>query len=151
VPSSAGAASNGVGDNYMTNPAIDGRVQSELERRAYEDLPYSSRWFAPWLRARLVEHWYGRHFWRDLDREDFGLLRRAIHPNLGLVADIVALLLTGSENLTVIAWALETRRPLDDVVAILTVLDVNTRRFPPFPSLVAATPPNLRVLRPASP
>ena len=132
----------------MTDAATDDPLPSELERRARADLPHSARTFGRWLRARLVEHWYGLHYWSELDRADFGILRRAIHPNHGLVTDVVALLLTGNENLTVIAWALETGRPLDDVVAILTVLDVNARRLSPFPSLAAAAPPYLRVLLP---
>jgi hypothetical protein len=84
------------------------------------------------VRARLIEHWDGEHYWQELDRGDFGLLRRPFHPNTTLLADIVALLLTGHENLTVITWALESGRPLDEVVAILTVLDVNAHRLPRF-------------------
>ena len=62
----------------------------------------------------------------------------ANHPNLKLVADVTALLATGNENLTVITWAVETRRPLDEVVAILTVLDVNAHRVARFPWMVPA-------------
>jgi len=132
----------------VNDPATDDPPPTDLERRAREDLPQSARSFGRWLRARLVEHWYGLHYWHELDRNDFGLLRRVIHPNHGLVTDVVALLLTGNENLTIITWALETNRPLEDVVAILTVLDVNARRLSPFPSLIAAAPPLLRVLLP---
>ena len=57
-----------------------------------------------------------------------------------LVADVVALLMAGGENLTVIQWALETDQPLDDVVAILTVLDVNSRRVPRFRWLLTPVP-----------
>jgi hypothetical protein len=132
----------------VNDAATDDPPPSDLERRAREDLPHSARSFGRWVRARLVEHWYGLHYWRELDRNDFGVLRRIIHPNHGLVTDVVALVLTGNENLTIITWALETDRPLDDVVAILTVLDVNARRLRPFPSLIAAAPPCLRVLLP---
>lgn len=116
----------------MINAARNPDPGSALEQRAAADLPYSAQHFERWFRARLVEHWTGARFWRELDRGDFGVLRRPIHPNEGLVADVVALLLTGSENLIVIAWAIETGRPLDDVVAILTVLDVNARRLSRF-------------------
>lgn len=132
----------------MNKAATDDPPPSALELRARADLPHSARGFGRWIRGRLVEHWYGIHFWQELDRGDFGILRNVIHPNHGLVTDVVALLLSGNENLTVIAWALETGRPLDDVVAILTVLDVNARRLQPFPSLAAAAPPYLRVLLP---
>ncbi len=113
----------------------------ELERRARADLPYSARCFERWLRARLVEHWSGERYWHELDRGDFGVLRRDIHPDRFLVADVVALLTTGGENLTVITWALETRRPLDDVVAILTVLDLNAHRVARFAWLPPAPRP----------
>jgi len=120
-----------------------------LEQRALEDLAlgscrcappvrlgsainYCERCFGHWLRARLVEHWRGDHYWKDLDRGDFGLLRRPFHPNQGLVTDIVILIMTGNENLSIVIWALETGRPLDQVVEILTVLDINARRLPPF-------------------
>ena len=121
--------------------------EGELERRARTDLPYSARHFERWLRARLVEHWSGEHYWQELDRDDFGVLRRGIHPDRFLVADIVALLLTGAENLTIIAWALETRRPLDDVVEILTILDLNAHRTARFAWLPPETPavPHLRL------
>jgi hypothetical protein len=116
----------------------------DLERRALADLAFRTRCspseplgccvrcFTRWLRARLVEHWRGERYWEDLDHGDFGLLQRPWHPDATLVADVVALLACGNENLTVIAWALETRRPLDQVVAILTVLDINGRRLPPY-------------------
>lgn len=111
----------------------------DLAARARADLPWSARSFTVWLRARLIEHWRGECFWHELDRHDFGLLCRPFHPNQSLVADIVALLMCGAENLTVIAWALETDQSLDDVIAILTRLDVNSRRSPRF--LWLLTPP----------
>jgi hypothetical protein len=111
-----------------------------LERRARADLPHSARAFERWVRARLVEHWYGQCFWRELDRSDFGMLRGSIHANHALVSDVVALILTGSENLTIITWALETGQPLEDVVAILTLLDVNARRLPRFTCLLTSVP-----------
>jgi hypothetical protein len=116
-----------------------------LERRALADLAFRTRCspseplgcctrcFGRWLRSRVAEHWRGERYWDELDHGDFGLLQRGWHPNMALVMDVVALVATGSENLTVIQWALETRRPLDQVVAILTVLDVNARRLPLYP------------------
>jgi hypothetical protein len=98
------------------------------------------RCFTLWLRTRLMEHWRGDTFWQELDRADFGLLKQPIHPNHRLAADVVVLVMTGSENLTILTWALETGRPLDQVVEILTVLDVNARRLPRFRSLL----PSLR-------
>ncbi len=123
---------------------IDDPEPLDLAARARHDLPWSARSFTCWLRARLIEHWQGECCWDDLDRGDFGILREPIHPDHGLVADVVALLMSGAENLTVIAWALETDQPLDDVVAILTRLDVNSRRAPRFLWLLAPPPTDLR-------
>lgn len=133
----------------MTSTATNPLPASDLERRAHADLPLSALGFERWLRVRLVEHWCGQHFWHELDRGDFGLLRKPIHANRGLVADIVALIVTGNENLTIIAWAIETARPLEDVIAILSVLDVNARRLPRFawmPTETAAQPRTLRLV-----
>ncbi len=125
---------------------------SELEARAFRDLAFPSRCapttsfsccrrcFGRWLRTRQLEHWRGEQRWRELDRGDFGLLRRPIHLNIELVADIVAMLAAGAENLGIIDWALEVGQPLDDVVAILTMLDVNARRMSPFEWLTLVRP-----------
>jgi hypothetical protein len=123
------------------NTAIDRGPLTPLEQQARADLPYSGRRFERWVRARLVEHWQGECYWAELDRGDFGLLRRPFHSDRMLVADIVALISTGAENLTVIAWAVETSQPLDDVVYILTVLDVNAHRVRRFPWLLTPLPP----------
>lgn len=123
---------------------------TDLERRAVADLDGRAccaieqqgccvRCFARWLRARLLEHWRGDYYWQELDRSDFGLLRRPFHPNETLVADVVVLIMTGNENLTILTWALETKRPLDQVVEILTVLDINARRLPRFPGMIPPT------------
>ncbi len=79
-----------------------------------------------------MEHLSGLRYWEDLDRGDFALLRSEIHPNRVLVAEIVAAIATGSENLDVIVWAFDAGRPLDDVLTILATLDVNARRLPRF-------------------
>ena len=68
------------------------------------------------------------------------MLRGSIHANHTLVSDVVALVLTGGENLTIVTWALETGQPLDDVVDILTLLDVNARRLPRFTCLSTSVP-----------
>ena len=114
---------------------------NSLERRAREDraeVECCVRCFGAWLRARLFEHWRGERHWLELDRGDFGLLAADRHPRGTLFADIVALIATGAENLTVIMWALETGRPIEEVVDVLTVLDVNARRLPCFPWVTPA-------------
>jgi hypothetical protein len=127
------------------DPAPSHAGPLDLAARASADLPWSARSFTRWLRARLIEHWQGESFWHELDRGDFGILCRPIHPNGPLVANVVALLMCGAENLTVIAWALETNQPLDDVVAILTTLDVNSRRAARFLWLLTPMPVGRKV------
>ena len=92
------------------------------------------------MRARFIEHLRGERYWQELDRGDFALLRARFYPNGALVAEVVGLVGAGVENLSVIAWALEVRRPLDDVLAILTVLDINAHRIPRFVWLPSAAP-----------
>ena len=125
----------------MTAGAEAWHAAGELELAARADLPSSALAFERWLRARLVEHWSGDHYWRELDRGDFGILWRGVHSDRLLVADVVARLLVGGENLTVIAWALETGRSLDAVIAILATLDVNGHRLPRYPWLPPLPPP----------
>jgi len=120
------------------------RRPSRLERRAFADLAFSARCTAAdvlaccnrcwgrWVRERTMEHLSGLRYWDELDRGDFALLRSEIHPNRVLVAEIVAAIATGSENLDVIIWAFAAAKPLDDVLAILATLDVNARRLPRF-------------------
>jgi hypothetical protein len=112
-----------------------------LERRARQDraqIECCVRCYGAWLRARLLEHWRGEQFWAELDRGDFRMLSAERHPRGNLFADVVALIACGSENLTIIIWALETGRPVEAVVDILTVLDVNARRVPCFSWLTPA-------------
>ncbi len=87
------------------------------------------RCWARWVRARLLEHWHGERYWAELDRGDFALLQVPVHPNTALLAEIVALVAEGEENLAIIGWAVETARPLEDVLSILTALDLNGRRL----------------------
>jgi hypothetical protein len=115
-----------------------------LERRALADLTLEAecapsdpiarcdRCWGRWVRARVMEHLLGERCWEEFTRGDFALLRRELHPNRELVAEIVAAVAAGSENLGVIAWAFDAGKPLEDVLSILAVVDVNRRRLPRF-------------------
>ena len=112
-----------------------------LERRALSDLmrdrscsprePLArcDRCWSRWIRARLMEHLRGQRWWQELDRGDFGLLRTELHSERDLVTEIVTAIEAGSENLAVISWACRTDKPLDVVVGILTLLEINERRL----------------------
>ncbi len=80
------------------------------------------------LRERWLEHLQGRNFWIELDHNDFGLLQRAFQAS-DLIEDILAMLKGGRENLNVLNWALDNHLPMDEVLEILEMLDINSRRI----------------------
>lgn len=82
-----------------------------------------------YLRARWVEHLQGVRFWLELDRGDFGLLKREFHEHAYLVDRILDRLKSGQENLHIIEWAIEFRIPMEPVLQILKALDINSRRI----------------------
>jgi hypothetical protein len=82
-----------------------------------------------YLRARWLEHLQGSRFWIELDRGDYGLLKRAFHDDRALLDKILDRLKSGCENLDVICWASETDIPSERVLRILDALDINSRRL----------------------
>ena len=82
-----------------------------------------------YLRARWLEHLHGNRFWIELDRGDFGILKRDFHDNTLLLDRILDRLKDGQENLDILVWANEWNIPIDPVVQILEALDVNSRRL----------------------
>lgn len=84
-----------------------------------------------YLRAKWIEHLQGLTYWIELDRGDFGLLQRDfVAPDKCLLLDrIVDRLKLGYENLEIILWAQEWNLPMEDVLEILILLDVNSRRL----------------------
>ncbi|MBE7465278.1 MAG: hypothetical protein HS116_17505 [Planctomycetes bacterium] len=90
---------------------------------------WSRRHWWRWCRDRWIEHLSGERYWSELDRADFGILKRDFHRNLELIACIVELIKHGGENLDIIQWILDHNAPLDDGLEILTLLDINSRRF----------------------
>ncbi len=82
-----------------------------------------------YLRARWLEHLQGKRFWVELDRGDFGLLQRKFHDNTLLLDRILDRLKAGQENLDIIRWALDWAIPINSVIHILEVLDINSRRL----------------------
>jgi hypothetical protein len=82
-----------------------------------------------YLRARWLEHLQGSRFWKELDRNDFGLLQKRFHDNTLLLDRILDRLKTGQENLDIIQWALDWHVPMQGVLDILTALDINSRRL----------------------
>lgn len=93
-----------------------------------------ARHWAGFLRARVLEHLSGTKFWPELDRGDFGVLPRRFPGDAELVREIADQFAAGSDNLSIISWAVTANRPMQLVTDILQALDINARRLPfPFP------------------
>jgi hypothetical protein len=90
---------------------------------------WSRRYWWRWCRERWIEHLSGERYWSDLDHNDFGLLRRTFHHNIALAQEIVTQIKQGGENLNIIIWALKTNQDMRQVMEILELLDINSRRL----------------------
>jgi hypothetical protein len=113
---------------------IDRYKWIESERAGYDLGEAAVRaWIAKhwggFLRARWIDHIHGKTFWIELDRNDFGILPRIFQDKPVLLERIVDRLIAGQENLEIIIWAIDWHIPIDDVVEILTTLDINSRRL----------------------
>jgi len=82
-----------------------------------------------YLRARWVEHLQGLRFWVELDRGDFGLMDRILPDDQFLTDRILERIKIGWENLDIILWAQDWDIPIERVIRILEVLDINSRRL----------------------
>jgi len=80
------------------------------------------------LRERWLEHLQGRNFWIELDHDDFGLLQRTF-PDTDLLNAILDRLKAGQENLNILTWAIDECLPMEEVLNILEMLDINSRRI----------------------
>lgn len=128
-------------DAPMTRHSIERDSLDEIERYKWiesERYGYDQgetairRWvkhhWRGYLRARWLEHLEGNRFWIELDRGDFGLLRRYFCDK-ELLHRVVDRLKSGQENLDVLCWAESNHIPTEPVVHILVALDINARRL----------------------
>jgi len=81
-----------------------------------------------YLRTRWLEHLEGVNFWIELDHDDFGLLHQKFQQSPHL-KDIIQQLKNHGENLSIILWALDQKKPMDEVFEILLALDINSKRI----------------------
>jgi len=89
---------------------------------------YRSYWLL-YCRHRRLEHIRGEAHWLEFESEAFGV-RYTLIMTEGLLADrILDRLDCGYENLDVIHWAHENGLPIDRVLDILEVIDVNRARI----------------------
>jgi hypothetical protein len=80
------------------------------------------------LRAKWLEHLEGKTFWIELDQDDYGLLQDDFLDS-PLIDEVIARLKTGQENLDLVSWGIDTGQNVDDLIRLLEVLDVNSRRI----------------------
>ena len=95
---------------------------------------WSRRFWWRWCRDRWIEHLSGERFWSELDQQDFGLLKRAFHPDTELIQAIVVRIKAGGENLDIIQWAQARGYHLNAVIEVLKLLDINSRRLTFWPA-----------------
>ena len=103
------------------------RANRDLGEQALQD--WARYHWPAYVRARWFEHIQGKRFWKELDRDDFGLLNREFHDQRLLLDRILDRLKAGWENLDVIHWAQDWQLPMEKVIQILEVLDINSRRI----------------------
>jgi hypothetical protein len=126
----------------MNKGSVFAECEREIERykwieseKAGHDLGEAAvrRWVKEhwwgYLRARWVEHLQGRRFWLELDRGDFGLLKRLFTHNDLLLDRIMDRIKAGQENLDIICWAHDWGIPTQPLIDILEALDINSRRL----------------------
>jgi hypothetical protein len=90
---------------------------------------WAGKYWKRYLRAKWIEHLTGRRYWVELDRNDFGLLRRQFTEKPLLVDRILDRIEAGWENLDILCWALDWGLNTHDVLSVLTALDMNGRRL----------------------
>ncbi|MDG3002680.1 hypothetical protein [Paludisphaera mucosa] len=135
----------------MTEVEIEPKVRSSLQERgelealrfkwiesekAGHDLGETAvrlwicRFWNRFLRQHWMEHLHGETLWIEFDARTYGVLRRPGLLESPLTQEIVERFRWGEENLHVIQWAMDAGRPMEEVRAILTALDVNSSRIP---------------------
>lgn len=87
-----------------------------------------------WLvycRFRLLEHLRGLRFWQEFGDEAFERLCAMQREKDLLLERILDRFEAGMENLHVIIWARDWGLPMDRVIAILELIDINRARLEP--------------------
>jgi len=106
-------------------------IESQKQGRDLGDFAirdwYGNYWFL-YCRHRRIEHLRGDARWREFEDEKFGIRRHLIVTE-GLLADrILDRIDEGFENLDIILWAQAWGLPVDRVLTVLELIDVNRAR-----------------------
>ncbi len=92
---------------------------------------WSCSYWLGFYRYRFVQHLRGEIFWREFDEKTFGVLPRRFAHLRELLHEILDQIRKGQENLNLIVWAHDTAQPMNQVIAVLEALDINSQRLPP--------------------
>jgi len=99
----------------------------DLGKDAIND--WSRKHWRAYLRARWLEHVKGITFWKELERCNFGTLRRFYERNPLLLDRVLDRVMAGQENLDIILWAQRWGLNVQEVIDILESLDINSCRI----------------------
>lgn len=111
-------------------------IESERHHRDLGDwalFDWVQKHWLKFVRACWAEHMRGQHYWREIDRNDFGILTKLYEQHRELVQEIYHRLRSGEENLDVICWAMERRIDMNQISPVLECLDINRCRAIPDP------------------
>lgn len=89
------------------------------------------RYWMIYCRCKRLEHVRGERCWREFDEEAFGQLYSLIVSGDLLLDRVLDRLDAGYENLDVLLWAHEWGLPLERVLYLLELIDVNRARLEP--------------------
>ncbi len=87
------------------------------------------KYWNKFVRERWIQHIRGEIFWPELDNHDFSLLANEFQDCRELVDKIVGILEQGGENLDIVQWAINENQDMDQVMNILSRLDLNSHRL----------------------
>jgi len=131
-PSQAGSVQKGsIADDTRHEVLKHKWIESEKAGQDVGDWAvddWARNYWPRFWRTRWVEHMQGRRYWVELDQADFGVLREQFHDRRLLLDRILDRVAAGMENLDIICWAQEWGLDVNDVLAVLESLDINSRR-----------------------
>lgn len=91
-------------------------------------LEWAQKHWNHFLRARWLDHLFGRVYFVELESDDFGLLDRHFRDS-DVLPLILEKLAAGEENLHIINHFHAHNLPVDPMLEILSALDVNSIRL----------------------
>lgn len=101
----------------------------DLGDRALKDW-FRKHWL-PFCRIRRLEHVEGQQRWEEFAEQEFGQISELILDGDLLLDCILDRMEYGLDNLEIINWALAWSMPMNRVVDLLIMIDINRARLEP--------------------